>query len=668
MRIHMVHVQRFRSIYDAALECDPLTALVGANGAGKSTFLRALAVFYNPTADIEISDFYDTAVTEDITITVTYGDLADVERSAFRKYVHRDQLEVTKRISWDMQKQKSLQAYYGRVPQHPAFVELRNPQIQFTQRRQRYSGLRAAPEYASLPATVASDAALRHALDVWEQAHPDQCESLPSQWQFFGFKQASAARLELYTRFLLIEAQRDAHLAALDERDSPIKQLLDEVVRNIIAEHEGIKALQQQAKDALRAISAQVDLRELNSGLNTTMRQFAPNTSIHLSWQDPTLSLPTPRVHLLMSEDGYATPINRTGHGVQRAFIITLLQHLAMSARQSIEGAAVETVASGDGESQTPMGETGEDPGPIQPNLILAIEEPELYQHPTRQRHFAAILRDLANGEVTGVANNIQILYCTHSPYFVDLDRFEQIRVIAKVPGPAPDAPKCTGVRATKRGEIGELSEAQLAVMMSSAVNEGFFARVAVLVEGEGDRALLHAVARCHRLPLEAHGVAIVPVQGSGNLSKPLIVFSKLGIHVYPIWDSDSDKLPGSDDYRTSARRNRALLALCGIPEEDWPTGVHPTFAVFDPKLETHLRSEIENAGLEWASVEAHAAAGSSRSNLWKKHAAVTRAVMYAAAHGCTFPETLRMLHVICRLADMHLPVTNEAISQPTVP
>lgn len=191
--------------------------------------------------------------------------------------------------------------------------------------------------------------------------------------QFFGFKQASAARLELYTRFLLIEAQRDAHLAALDERDSPIKQLLDEVVRNTIAKHEGIKFLQQQAMDALKTISSLVHLQALNENLNASMHQFAP-TDIQLLWQDPALSIPTPRVQLLMSEDGYATPISRTGHGVQRAFIITLLQHLAMSARQSAAentSESVPVVAPDEAEPHTvlPIAD------PPQVNLILAIEE-----------------------------------------------------------------------------------------------------------------------------------------------------------------------------------------------------------------------------------------------------------------------------------------------------
>ena len=42
MILESVRVQNFRSIKDATLYCDKLTALVGANGSGKSSFLKAI--------------------------------------------------------------------------------------------------------------------------------------------------------------------------------------------------------------------------------------------------------------------------------------------------------------------------------------------------------------------------------------------------------------------------------------------------------------------------------------------------------------------------------------------------------------------------------------------------------------------------------------------------
>jgi len=50
------------------------------------------------------------------------------------------------------------------------------------------------------------------------------------------------------------------------------------------------------------------------------------------------------------------------------------------------------------------------------PNLILGIEEPELYQHPDRQRYLSKILAKISKHEIPGVARQIQVIYSTHSP------------------------------------------------------------------------------------------------------------------------------------------------------------------------------------------------------------------------------------------------------------
>ena len=47
------------------------------------------------------------------------------------------------------------------------------------------------------------------------------------------------------------------------------------------------------------------------------------------------------------------------------------------------------------------------------PSTIVAIEEPEIYQHPVRARAFARTLVELSTQPA------IQVVLATHSPYFV---------------------------------------------------------------------------------------------------------------------------------------------------------------------------------------------------------------------------------------------------------
>jgi len=46
MILHSVDVKNFRSILKETMLFDSATALVGANGTGKSSFLHALNIFY----------------------------------------------------------------------------------------------------------------------------------------------------------------------------------------------------------------------------------------------------------------------------------------------------------------------------------------------------------------------------------------------------------------------------------------------------------------------------------------------------------------------------------------------------------------------------------------------------------------------------------------------
>ena len=284
-----------------------------------------------------------------------------------------------------------------------------------------------------------------------------------------------------------------------------------------------------------------------------------------------------------MSEDGFISEVSKTGHGLQRAFLLAILQYLAsvQERRESLETASEESNA---------------------PDLVLAIEEPELYQHPNRQRHFARVLAELASAQIPGAARRIQVLYCTHSPLFVGIDRFNRIRLLKKIDG-IESRPKTTKIVATnlesvarRLDEVGghdgrrytpETLLPQLRTIMNPWMNEGFFAQVVVLVEGETDRAAILGVANAYGHDFEQNGIAVVPCGGKNNIDRPAIIFSEFGIATYLVWDGDFE----GNGARPSI--NRELLRLVRSIEVDWPEAVEPTFACFKRNLETTLRQEL---------------------------------------------------------------------------
>ena len=71
MILDSVTIKNYRSIYDKKIKCDDLTILVGANGTGKSSFLKSLDLFYSTSLKIDTDDFYNGDIDSELSISVT---------------------------------------------------------------------------------------------------------------------------------------------------------------------------------------------------------------------------------------------------------------------------------------------------------------------------------------------------------------------------------------------------------------------------------------------------------------------------------------------------------------------------------------------------------------------------------------------------------------------
>ena len=583
MYISSLRVRNFRSIRDGTLPCDRLTALVGANGAGKSSFLQALYHFYHPGTTYTVEDFYNQDTSNEIVITVTFAGLNEGETEFFKKYIVRDTLTVEKVMVWPAS--RGSQKFHGSRLKNPDFDAIRSASGAASL-KEAYNQLRSGA-YPDLPPYSNKNAA-EAALQEWEEIHPDKCTRQRDEGQFFGFKEVGEAHLERFTRFIYIPPVREAAKDATDGKNSVMSELLDLVVRKSLMRREDLQTLQRETQSQYDAIVDPDHLPELTSlgdQLTRTLGHYAPGTRVSIDWsRGQEIAIPMPEGRVKLTEDGYPASVENTGHGLQRAFIITLLQHLAL------------VQAGADGENLTETPEWNQ-------NIILGIEEPELYQHPNRQRHLASILDLLCSGGIPGTTRSVQVIYTTHSPLFVDIGHFERIKIVKKVQK-SPDLPKETMITSTtpeavqtaldevERGgrssRVVRPLESRLRTAMTPMVNEGFFSDVVVLVEGEEDRAALVGVAMALKIDLNAYGISVIPCHGKDSLPKVGTVFRQLGIPLYVVWDSDNDKGDAG-----SPRTNRRLLRLCGQPEEDWPAGVFDCYACFRTNLTKVLRHEL---------------------------------------------------------------------------
>ena len=578
MRLTRAHVKNFRCIADQTLDVDGVTALVGRNGAGKSTFLHALRVFYeNAAGSLSADDFHGRTVAHPIDITLTWEDLTDAARDRFESYLQGDTLSVTYRVT-HAASGRPKGTYHGHGLRHEPFQGIRSETGKVAQKA-LYNAFRMASDYADLPAARTADAAVE-ALSAWEAAHPDRCERQSDDGQFFGFANVGAGSLAAFTGFTYVPAARDAATDDDTGRTSTLSLLVDQLVRSAIREDDASRVAMEEIKRLANQIyggETHPKLTAVRDRIASRLQNIVPTADLELKWaEDPTSKLDPPRAAARLTEDRFDTSIAGAGHGLQRAYVIALIQEWASTQRTAVGGE--------------------------ERSFILAMEEPELYQHPNRQRHLADILYGLA---AAGTGCHVQVVYTTHSPLFTRIERFDGVRRLSK---DTDCTPPCTKVVSAKLDDVartlatayrkdpdthsGESLQTRLSDVMRPFVNEGFFADFVVLVEGASDRAALLGAAAHADVSLAAHGISVLPCGGKRNVVSCTAIFRALHIPCYAVWDAD-DGEGDAHAQATAAEINAAMYVLHGLAPAGAPGAVYDECACYNKTMEHTLVDEM---------------------------------------------------------------------------
>ena len=594
MQLRRASIRHFRSLREVQVEFGPHTAFIGGNGVGKSSILKAVERFYSSAKVLDKDDFFGRDQSQPIEIELTFDQLTEDETETFESRVRDGQLVVTRIFDTS----PASGSYYGSVPQNVDFLPIR-AQTTANPKREAYKALREGnPNYSGLPA-AASAAAVDAALAEWETNNPNALTLQRDDGRFFGFQNAGRGALQRRTTFVFVPAVRDASSDAADTKASAIGRLLEILVRSSILKKQEVQQFQEEVTARYRALVSpenMPELGELAGNLTTDLKELYENAAVGLDWREAgDIPVPLPAADVTLSDEGFGGPVDRQGHGLQRAFIFTLLQHLARASTGPNEGPEPEAESSA--EAQTAPAAA--------PSLILAIEEPELYQHPTKQRHLARVLRRLSTTALPGAAGATQIAFASHSPMFVSLAHSDEIRLVRRTDCTDSDLKQCE-LRALDLEAVARKLERATGKppntysaeslkprlhILGTELAEGFFADGIVLVEGRSDRAALVAAARQMNLDFEAAGIALLPVEGKNNLDRPFLIFRELGIPVFMIWDCDV----GTKDHKAAV--NLALDRLMNpdadlqAPSEE--TEVAQGHAHFRVTLEQCMRDEL---------------------------------------------------------------------------
>jgi len=602
MIIKSVEVKNFRSIREACMDCNNLTAIIGRNGAGKSSFLYAIVTFYDTAAPITEEDFFNRDVDSHIEIRVTYDALRDDEKEEFQPYIRSDRLIVTKRIS--SENGRIMQRYYAAALQVPPFAEIRaNPSK--SERIKAWNELVDSGKLVDLGGKVRSADEVERLMTDYEANHPELMEPIEREEQFFGPRNIGGGKLDKFTKFVLVPAVREAS-DEVSGKKGAIYQILDMIVLRKINAREDVQKFKSEFGERVKELYSSenlTELSELGNSISQTLKKFAPGSQLYLGWGEVKLpEIPLPPARATLVEDSFEGEITRKGHGLQRALIVTLLQHLAMTV-------PVEPTTEGSNEEETIISESESLESLQGPDLILAIEEPELYLHPSRCRYLSDLLLRLAESPRIGLGISNQIIYTSHSPYFVDLRRFDQIRMVRKVLSLDSLVPQSIVTHFSLNQameEIAKVCNANLAdftrdrfrvramSVMNTIVNEGFFADVVVVVEGSSEVGTLWKLQEIMKKDWSQLGIVIVPAGGKNNIDRPVVIFRGFSIPTYFLFDVDSQLIGKGRRGEDAKNRNHRYLMLAGAPIEDFPdTQVHETWAVFKENLEGVFKEEL---------------------------------------------------------------------------
>ena len=619
MKIQSIRINNFRTLKDVTIPFDSVTTFIGPNGAGKSTVLRALDWYFNgKPGSLTEKDCSFGATDEDIEVQVTFADLTEKDRNELGKYAPEG---VTTFTAWKRRGPDGTESVSANSKSFSPFSAIRG-KGSATEKKAAYNDLRTANTSLGLPAWSNVEAASQ-AMTTWEAAHTDQLVEAPESLQtnFFGFN--SGGKMSGLFDFVMVTADLRASEESIDGRSSIIGRILersvdraaaDEAIAEIVNES---RAKQQQVYEE----KFKAQLEAMTAQLNEVVTSYSPGRAVTVTPAEVELKAPRTTFNVAVLDGATETEVERQGHGFQRTLLISALQLLAQSGAASAEGV-----------------------------ICLAIEEPELFQHPIQAQAFAKVLRSIAED----AGKRIQVTYATHSPYFLEARHFDQVRRLTRSTDETPVVTVHFATVADVKAKLNGVSSAdkvdrQLDAIVANELAVALFAHRALLVEGTTESSVLYGIGDKTSLgSLETAGVSIVPVGGKTSIPLAHAILTLIGIPVYALFDADAGfearaKANGKlqkkiDDERNShVAANRSVLKYFGRTEEDFPCA---TVTEEVANFEDHLEAFLSANWPEWITAcnNVEAAAGIS---LAKNQLAYRTATLEAAG---MVPEMLTQI------------------------
>ena len=197
--------------------------------------------------------------------------------------------------------------------------------------------------------------------------------------------------------------------------------------------------------------------------------------------------------------------------------------------------------------------------------LVILIEEPELYLSPPAQRHLHRLLRKLS------ARGRNQVLYSTHSPVFLGVDRLEELVLVRH--------DERTGTRLLQPEAPSQKQSFRMSAEIDAERAEIFLSRAVLFVEGRTEKLAFPFVFEALGYDADQEAIAIVDCAGKGNMPLFAEICNACGIPYIVVHDRDAPR--GTEPADAERIANDTIIRVAGkgrsimlVPDFEGVTGL----------------------------------------------------------------------------------------------
>lgn len=503
MRITRVRIHNYRSLKAVDVNLEDYTSLIGRNDSGKSSFLRALLLLFDPESECSDDDVCkidpDTGAADCyVEATLDGPDLEDGKPSSISIRRH-----LSEKARWEV---------LGNVPKLDVFRDMQAG----TLTKGVYDKDDAITE--TIRSEVGELPGGKVPIDFWKSAY-DRLNHAGYVEHIDGWSYLDPAELPKIAKPIMLQADVRAEDEITDRGQTIFAQLGGLLVQAAIQNHTGLQNALSTLRNEITLICAKDetgqwslgDINRLESVLQEELTAFDPAVTVSTALTAPKVPPVSFGISVQVKDD-WIDGLSNMGHGLRRSLVFAMLRTLGRLREVRSPSPPENT------DSQVPL------------HLFL-IEEPELYLHPQAERQRMQELLTLATQPDT------QVVLCTHSAFFVDLSHYKGILRFTR-----PDR-KATSIHCWKGGDLDPTDKKTLDTTYHFDPSRAamLFADLVILVEGQTEKVTVPPLAE--KLGLDTRGVEMVDCGGNQNIPTYQRVLEEFDVK-YVAWLDTDDMDP----------------------------------------------------------------------------------------------------------------------------